>query len=124
MNVCALCPMLSSRPGPLNRCSDYIVLSNLCTYDLHPAEGHHYVINPDWVEFVDGATSSTGWHVEERSYGSFYRSMSLPFKPADGVVEAHFDKGILHVTVKKPAEVTKNAKTIEIKAGPPPKAAG
>ena len=64
------------------------------------------------------------WHVEERSYGSFYRSMSLPFKPADGAVEAHFDKGILHVNVKKPAEVTKNAKTIEIKAGPPPKAAG
>jgi hypothetical protein len=28
------------------------------------------------------------WHVEERSYGSFYRSMSLPFEPA------HFDKGV------------------------------
>ena len=24
------------------------------------------------------------WHVEERSYGSFYRSMSLPFKPVIG----------------------------------------
>ena len=24
------------------------------------------------------------WHVEERSYGSFYRSMSLPFEPEDG----------------------------------------
>ena len=32
------------------------------------------------------------WHVEERSYGSFYRSMSLPFKPEDEAVEAHFDK--------------------------------
>jgi Hsp20/alpha crystallin family len=29
------------------------------------------------------------WHVEERSYGSFYRSMSLPFKPEEGAVEAH-----------------------------------
>ena len=33
------------------------------------------------------------WHVEERSYGSFYRSMSLPFEPEDGAVDAHFDEG-------------------------------
>ncbi len=62
------------------------------------------------------------WHVEERSYGSFYRSMSLPFTPADGAVEAHLDKGVLHVTVKKPAEAASSAKTIEIKTGEPPKA--
>lgn len=34
-----------------------------------------------------------------------------------GQSKAHFDKGILHVNVKKPAEATKNAKTTEIKAG-------
>ncbi len=62
------------------------------------------------------------WHVEERSYGSFYRSMSLPFTPSDGAVEAHLDKGVLHVTVKKPAEAASSAKTIEIKTGEPPKA--
>jgi HSP20 family protein len=60
------------------------------------------------------------WHVEERSYGSFYRSMSLPFTPEDGAIDAHLDKGVLHVTVKKPAEAAKSAKTIEIKAGAPP----
>jgi HSP20 family protein len=64
------------------------------------------------------------WHVEERSYGSFYRSMSLPFKPTDGAVEAYFDKGVLHVNIKKPAEVAKSAKTIEIKPGASPKVAG
>ena len=63
------------------------------------------------------------WHVEERSYGSFYRSMSLPFKPDDGAVEAHFDKGVLHLNIKKPTEIAKSAKTIEIKPGAPPKAA-
>jgi HSP20 family protein len=61
------------------------------------------------------------WHVEERSYGSFYRSMSLPFTPTDGAVAAHLDKGVLHVTVKKPAEAASAAKTIEIKTGEPPK---
>ena len=55
------------------------------------------------------------WHVEERSYGSFYRSMSLPFEPEDGAVDAHFDKGVLHLTIKKPAKAVKATKTINIK---------
>lgn len=62
------------------------------------------------------------WHVEERSYGSFYRSMSLPFEPEDGAVEAHFDKGVLHLTIKKPAKAVKISKTISIKTGAPPSA--
>jgi len=64
------------------------------------------------------------WHVEERSYGSFYRSMSLPFSPAEGAIEAHLDKGVLHVSVKKPPEAAKSVKTVEIKTGAPPKAGG
>lgn len=60
------------------------------------------------------------WHVEERSYGSFYRSLSLPFSPDDAAISAHLDKGVLHVSVKKPAEAVKNVKTIEIKTGAPP----
>ena len=57
------------------------------------------------------------WHVEERSFGSFYRSMSLPFEPEDGAVDAHFDKGVLRLTIKKPAKAIKAAKTIGIKTG-------
>jgi len=64
------------------------------------------------------------WHVEERSYGSFYRSLSLPFKPEDGAIEAHFDKGVLHLNIKKPTEDVESAKTIEIKLGAPAKALG
>ncbi|QWG25373.1 Hsp20/alpha crystallin family protein [Bradyrhizobium sediminis] len=60
------------------------------------------------------------WHIEERSYGSFYRSMSLPFEPEDGAVEAHFDKGVLHITIKKPAKAVKATRTISIKSGAPP----
>ena len=60
------------------------------------------------------------WHVEERSFGSFYRSMLLPFEPEDGAVEAHFDKGVLHLTIKKPAKAVKTTRTIDIKAGAPP----
>jgi len=66
------------------------------------------------------AKDEKDWHVEERSYGSFYRSMSLPFEPEDGAVDAHFEKGVLHLTIKKPAKATKVTKTINIKTGAPP----
>ena len=62
------------------------------------------------------------WHIEERSYGSFYRSMSLPFEPEDGAVDAHFDKGVLHLVIRKPAKATKITKTIDVKTGAPPSA--
>ena len=60
------------------------------------------------------------WHIEERSYGSFYRSISLPFEPEDGAVDAHFDKGVLHLLIKKPAKAIKTTKTIDIRTGAPP----
>ncbi len=59
------------------------------------------------------------WHVVERSYGSFRRVLTLPFEPTPSGVEAHFDKGVLHVTVQKPAGAKPAAKSIEIKAAPP-----
>jgi HSP20 family protein len=59
------------------------------------------------------------WHVVESSYGAFRRAIILPFEPSEASIEAHFDKGVLHLKVKKPTEVEKAKKTIEIKAGPP-----
>jgi HSP20 family protein len=85
-------------------------------------DGNQLVISGEKKE--ETKKDEKDWHVEERSYGSFYRSMSLPFKPEDGAVEAHFDKGVLHLNIKKPGEVVKSAKTIEIKPGAPPTAAG
>jgi HSP20 family protein len=57
------------------------------------------------------------WHVEECSYGSIYWSMLLPFSLDDKAIDAHLDKGVLHVSVKRPADVTKAAKTMEIRSG-------
>lgn len=69
---------------------------------------------------AESSKDEKNWHVEERSYGSFYRSMLLPFEPEDGAVEAHYDKGVLHLTIKKPAKAVKTTKTIDIKTGAPP----
>jgi len=43
-----------------------------------------------------------GMHMQERSYGSFQRSLRLPFAPDQEKVTAQFDKGVLHVTLPRP----------------------
>jgi len=67
---------------------------------------------------MESTKEEKDWHVEERSYGSFYRSIMLPFEPEDGAIDAHFDKGVLHLTIKKPAKAVKTTKTIDIKTSP------
>ena len=42
------------------------------------------------------------WHVVERSYGAFHRAIALPFEPNGASIEAHFDKGVLHLLVEMP----------------------
>ena len=59
------------------------------------------------------------WHVVERRYGAFNRSVMLPFEPGMEAITAHYDKGVLHLTVQKPAAKTTAAKTIPVTAGAP-----
>lgn len=58
-----------------------------------------------------------GWHVQERSYGAFVRTLQLPFAPRAEEITAGFAKGVLTVTVPKPPEAATTASRIEIKAG-------
>ncbi len=84
--------------------------------DLHISlEDNHLVISGEKKE--ETKRDEKSWHVEERSYGSFYRSIALPFQPKEGDIDAEMDKGVLHVRVKKPAESARAAKSIEIKPG-------
>ena len=57
------------------------------------------------------------YHVMERSYGKFTRSMTLPFAPDPDKIEAKFDKGVLTVSVPKPPEEATGTKKIEVKTG-------
>jgi HSP20 family protein len=57
------------------------------------------------------------WHYLERNFGSFHRTIPLNFEPDANAVDARFEKGILHVTVKKPAEIAAKAKTIPVRTG-------
>lgn len=65
----------------------------------------------------EASKEEKGWHVQERSYGAFVRTLQLPFAPKPEDVTAEFAKGVLTITVPKPPEVTKPASRIRIKAG-------
>lgn len=57
------------------------------------------------------------WHVVERGYGSFTRSIALPFDPDTDKVEAKFANGVLNIKLPKPPEAASKQQKIEIKKG-------
>lgn len=62
-----------------------------------------------------------GMRLSERSYGRFHRSFRLPFAPDQGSVSATFDKGVLRVTLPKPAETAPASNRIPIRSAPDPR---
>ena len=54
------------------------------------------------------------YRLVERSYGSFVRSLQLPDGVNANAIKASIDKGVLKVTVPKPAPA--QAKKIDVKA--------
>ena len=56
------------------------------------------------------------YHMVERSYGAFTRSLTLPYEVDASKVDAKFDKGVLKITLPKPAEVKAKTKKIKIKS--------
>lgn len=61
-------------------------------------------------------TEDKNWHRVERSYGSFRRVVPLGFVPDPDKLKAELKKGVLHISVPKPAEKAEKAKKITVKA--------
>ena len=57
------------------------------------------------------------YHLVERSYGSFARTVGLPFEADADQVKASFANGVLTVTLPKPPEVKAKEKKIQISKG-------
>ena len=55
------------------------------------------------------------YHIAERSFGSFERSLRLPDGIEEGSVSANFDKGVLKIVAPKRPEAVKSERKIEIK---------
>ena len=56
------------------------------------------------------------FHLSERSYGVFERSMVLPFRPESSKIDDKFEKGVLKITISKPADVQALTQKIPVKA--------
>jgi HSP20 family protein len=56
------------------------------------------------------------FHLVERSYGSFSRSLTLPFAVDPDQAKATFKNGVLSISLPKPPEVQAKAKKIAISA--------
>lgn len=57
------------------------------------------------------------YRLVERSYGSFHRSIPLPFRAEPADVKAAFENGVLTVTVPKPENAQPSATRIPIAKG-------
>jgi HSP20 family protein len=57
-----------------------------------------------------------GYSYMERRFGSFSRSVRLPFKVEDEKIDAQYDKGVLTIHIPKPADMQKSVRRIEVKA--------
>jgi HSP20 family protein len=55
------------------------------------------------------------YHLTERSFGSFQRSLRLPDTIDESKVDARYDKGVLKIKAAKKPEAVKAERTIEIK---------
>jgi HSP20 family protein len=56
------------------------------------------------------------FHLVERSYGSFSRSLTLPFAADPNQANATFKNGVLSISLPKPPEIKAKAKKIAISA--------
>ncbi len=59
--------------------------------------------------------SVAGTYFTERRFGSFSRSLRLPFEVKDEKIDATYQKGVLTIRVPRPAEAPSAVKRIEVK---------
>jgi HSP20 family protein len=64
---------------------------------------------------LDYDEEKENYHVMERRYGSFQRSLRLPETVDDTKIDARFDNGVLKVTLPKRPELTREQRKIQIK---------
>ena len=85
--------------------------------DIHlEVQGNTLILSGEKKFEKEEKQEDKGYHLKERSYGSFKRVIPLPFKISnDEAVHATYDNGLLTVTVAKPIEQIENQRKVDIK---------
>lgn len=66
---------------------------------------------------IDRDEKKDSWHMTERSYGSFARTLAFPANIETDQIVAKFDRGVLSITLPKLAETEAKTKKIEVTVG-------
>ena len=64
---------------------------------------------------AESEVEKRGYYYSETSYGSFSRSITMPSIVDASKIEAHYDKGVLEITLPKAAEVKPKKITVAAK---------
>jgi HSP20 family protein len=64
---------------------------------------------------TENENQNGGAHYIERRFGSFSRSVRLPFEVGDQNIEAKYEKGVLSIRLPKPADAQRQVRRIEVK---------
>jgi HSP20 family protein len=78
---------------------------------------NHDILTISGEKSSENTEKNGQYHRMERTYGSFRRDIQLPSDVDPEKVEATFTKGVLTVTLPKPAETVNRVKKISIKKG-------
>jgi HSP20 family protein len=65
---------------------------------------------------VEHSELHKGFFHQERTFGKFARSVTLPFEPDPKLVKTHFARGVLKITLPKSAGVKEHTVRIPVKA--------
>lgn len=66
---------------------------------------------------IERQEEKTGYHLSERSYGSFTRTIALPYGVDADKAEATFRNGVLTVTLPKTEEARSRVKKVPVTGG-------
>lgn len=112
----------AATPAPnIAETADKIEITGVDEEDIEVSvEGDRLVIAGEKKMETDN--KDRDWHVVERPWGAFHRSVAPPFEPKDDAIEAHYDKGVLHLSVKNPEPAKPATAQIPIRTGAPPTA--
>ncbi len=89
-------PGVSEKDVEITLAGDVLTIRGEKNYDHEEREGNRYYV--------------------ERRYGSFSRSIRLPFSADQVEPRAEFDKGVLKITIPKPADYAPKVRHLEVKA--------
>jgi HSP20 family protein len=63
---------------------------------------------------IDRTDKGQGWHVMERSHGTFVRSIALPMEVDESKATAQFKNGVLHVSLPAAPEAERKIHRIKV----------